>query len=448
MLEVSREDIRTDIIQQFPVEERFIKLPIENYLALLPGYKKDANGMLTGETGLDPIPPQIALINALNNPKYRFITAALSRRTGKTEIANIIAQLVSFIPGANVLIISPNYNLSSISWDLQRKFLRLFDVEVVKSNAKDKVIELMNGSSIRMASVSQADSAVGRSYDFIIFDECALDEKGESAFNIQLRPTLDKPNSKVVFISTPRGKNWFYEFYKRGFSNDFPAWASIHSDYLSNPRANPDDIAEAKASMSKAEFEQEYLASFVSLQGQIFDYDKTNTLESIDLDSIDVQDIIAGIDFGFRDATAMVIIATDGKTYYVIDEYVSSGKTTATHAKKIKKFIDKYDIDFIYIDSSAAQTKFDLAMNFDISTINAKKSILDGIGYMASIIDNNRLKVDGKCKHTLTMLDTYVWDTREGLLKERPKHDENSHIADALRYACYTHSHNVDALDS
>ena len=447
MLEISRADVSATEIQSFPVEDRFIKIPIKNYLAIVPGYKRDETGVLTGEAGIDLIPPQIALVNALNNPKYRFVVAALSRRAGKTEISNIVAQLVSFVPGCNILIISPNYNLSSISWDLQRKLLKAFDVELSKSNAKDKVIELMNGSTIRMASVSQADSAVGRSYDFILFDECALETKGESAFNVQLRPTLDKPNSKVIFISTPRGKNWFYEFYKRGFSDDYPAWVSIHSDYLSNPRASEADVAEAKKAMSKAEFEQEYHASFVSLQGQVYDFNKKNVAESIDLSTIKVQDVIAGIDMGFRDATAMIVIATDGHNYYVVDEYVKTGKTTAAHAKAIRKLIDKWDIDFIYIDSSAAQTKFDLAMNYDISTINATKSILDGIGYVASIIDNNRLLVDKKCKHTLEMLDTYVWDTRQGLIKEKPKHDSSSHIADALRYACYTHNYNVDALE-
>ncbi len=101
MLEVSRPDISTTEIQQFPVKERFIKVPIEKYLNILPGYKEDPK-----EVGLDPIPPQIALINALNNPKYRFVVAALSRRTGKTEMSNIIAQLVSFMPRSNILIIS------------------------------------------------------------------------------------------------------------------------------------------------------------------------------------------------------------------------------------------------------------------------------------------------------------------------------------------------------
>ena len=101
MLVVSRPDVNVEEIVDFDPTKRFIKLPITNYLKLL--YVWDTINR-----------PQVALINAVNDPKYRFICAALARRLGKTYIANIIGQLVTLVPGSNVLIISPNYNLSSI----------------------------------------------------------------------------------------------------------------------------------------------------------------------------------------------------------------------------------------------------------------------------------------------------------------------------------------------
>ena len=64
---------------------------------------------------------------------------------------------------------------------------------------------------------------MGRSYDLIIFDEAALAD-GRDAFNVALRPTLDKDNSKAIFISTPRGSNnWFYELFEREFTDYFIA---------------------------------------------------------------------------------------------------------------------------------------------------------------------------------------------------------------------------------
>ena len=236
-IEISRKDILAEYICDYSPEDKFLKLPVEPYMELL---------------GITPLPSQVAIINAINNPKYRFVCAAISRRQGKTYIANIIGQLVSLVPSSNILIMSPNYALSQISFDLQRTLIKHFDLEVVRDNAKDKVIEISNGSTIRMGSVNQVDSCVGRSYDLIIFDEAALAD-GKDAFNVALRPTLDKDNSKAIFISTPRGgNNWFAEFFDRGFIDDFPEWISIKASYKSNPRMSETDIQDARKSMSEA----------------------------------------------------------------------------------------------------------------------------------------------------------------------------------------------------
>ena len=97
MLEISRKDVTDSKLMSYDPEVRFIKLPVKGYLDLL---------------GITPIPSQIALINAINNPKYRFVCGALSRRQGKTYISNIIGQLMALIPNSHILLMSPNYSLS------------------------------------------------------------------------------------------------------------------------------------------------------------------------------------------------------------------------------------------------------------------------------------------------------------------------------------------------
>ena len=424
-IQVSRSDVITDEVVELQSETRFLKLPTAPYLELL---------------GVKPLPSQMAIINAINNPKYRFVCAAISRRQGKTYIANIIGQLVSLVPGSNILIMSPNYSLSQISFDLQRSLIKHFDLEVTRDNAKDKVIELSNGSTIRMGSVNQVDSAVGRSYDLIIFDEAALAD-GRDAFNVALRPTLDKDNSKAIFISTPRGRNnWFAEFFDRGFNDDFPEWCSIRATYKDNPRMSEHDIMEARKSMSDAEFRQEYEADFNTYEGQIWNFNHEECVANNKELDTSKMDVFAGLDVGYRDPTAFCVIAYDWdeKRYYVLDEYLDAERTTEQHADKIREMIDKYEIDYIYIDSAAQQTRFDFAQNYDISTINAKKSVLDGISHVAGIVDNDCLLVDQTCAEVLSCLDQYQWDPNPNLMKEKPKHNRASHMADALRYALYS----------
>ena len=444
-LEISRADVVSDhIVEDLP--NRFIKVPITRYLESID---------------VDPLPSQIAIINAVN--KYRFVCAAISRRQGKTYIANIIGQCVSLVPGSNVLIMSPNYNLSMISWELQRRFIKHHMLEVEKDNAKDRVIELANGSTIRMGSVNQVDSCVGRSYDLIIFDEAALTSEGKDAFNVSLRPTLDRDNARAIFISTPRGKtNWFSEFYNRGFDIDengkassFPQWCSIKATWRDNPRMTEEDVADARRSMSDKEFEQEYEASFNSFEGQIWSLSKDcivdpdATFEMPDGTEAHVHpefhlteelDMVAGLDLGFRDATAMCVIGYNWKSekFFILDEYYDNQKTTSGYAANIKRLVEKWDIDYIYIDSAAQQTRYDFAQEYDIPTINAKKSLLDGIGYVASLADNDRIIVSKNCTQVLAAFDAYRWDPNPNLVKEKPLHDNASHMADAIRYALYS----------
>lgn len=432
MLNISRPDVQSDGLTEFDISTRYIKLDIRTYMELL-GIWETVNR------------PQIALINAVNNPKYRFICAALSRRLGKTYVANIIAQLVTLVPGSNVLIISPNYNLSSISFELQRSLIKHFDLEIVRDNLKDKIIELSNGSTIRMGSLSTVDSCVGRSYNLIIFDEAALGN-GEEAFNVALRPTLDRPNSKAIFISTPRGRNnWFSKFFQRGFDPAFPEWCSISADYTENPRMSAEDVAEARRSMTQAAFEQEYMASFNIFEGQIYSLPPEAVVE---FNVCERQEVIGGLDPGYKDPTAYCVIVYDmvNDRFHIVDEYLASDVTTAEHASAIEGLNGRWKVDLIFIDSAAAQFAADLAYTYDISTTRAKKDVLPGIAYVQTLIEQGRLLVDPSCKHVLAMFDQYRWDEgtqakdKKTIPTEKPLHDQYSHMADAVRYALYTYT--------
>ena len=437
MLVVSRPDVDCEKITELAVPNRFIKLPIIPYLKLLPARDAVSGGVSNVYEQTNRA--QIALINAINNPQYRFVCAALSRRLGKTYISNILAQLVLLVPGCNVLIMSPNFSLSSISFELQRKLIKNFDLEVERDNLKDKVITLSNGSEVRMGSLSTVDSCVGRSYDLIVFDEAALGADGEEAFEVSLRPTLDRPGAKAIFISTPRGKkNWFSKFFDRGFSKDFIDWCSIKADWTENPRMLMSDVEAAKKSMSKAAFEQEYMANFAVYEGQIFEVKSENI---VIYEPQDGDEALAGLDPGYKDPTAFIVIIyrPSEDCFYIVDEYLEAEKKTPEHATRFKELITKWNIDPIFIDSSAAQFASDLAYVYDIATIKAKKDVLPGIAYVQALLETDRLKISPECVETLTAFDQYQWDIKENLQREKPVHTY-SHIPDAVRYAIYTYT--------
>jgi hypothetical protein len=290
-----------------------------------------------------------------------------------------------------------------------------------------------------MGSVGTVDSSVGRSYNLIIFDEAALSDGGHEAFETALRPTLDRPNSKAIFISTPRGKNnWFSQYWNRGFMDEYPAWISLQADYSENTRMSASDVEEARSTNSKARFDQEYMASFVSFEGQIFKVTENNVCE---FNILDKYEIIAGLDPGYKDPTAFIVIAYIPATgeYWIVDEYCASEAVTAEHVLHISELIEKWKIETIFIDSAAAQFAADLAYTYDIATIKAKKDVLPGIATVQTLVETGKLKIDPRCKQTLVYLDQYQWDEKATLVKEKPKH-EYSHIPDAIRYAIHTYT--------
>lgn len=437
---VSRPELIYDRLVDFGVEERCLKLPIQRFLDL---------------EGIEPLQPQMAMINALNDPTYKQIVGCLSRRTGKTFIANAMAFLKAMEPNTNVLIVSPNYSLTNISWNEQVRLISKHGIEVKSKNKTDREIHLENGSMIKFGSAAQADSLVGRSYNLIIFDEAAIEDAGRDSYNIQLRPTLDKPGSKIVFISTPRGTaNYFYEFYNRGFSAEFPTWVSVHSTYRDNPRMLARDVEEARRGMGKMEFEQEYEASFVSFEGQIyssFDTDKHVIKGLSDAVFKRMQenrflfDTILGIDPGYKDDTGGVVLVYEASEaegvrdkFYLVWDYSKNERTTAQHAAEFSSVYDKWDIDMVFVDSAAAQFREDLSVMYDLPSNPAVKSVLDGIAYVQTLVDNDMLYVDSECEQAIMMLKNYRWDSNDKLTKPRPVHDKFSHLADALRYALYS----------
>ena len=130
----------------------------------------------------------------------------------------------------------------------------------------------------------------------------------------------------------------------------------------------------------------------------------------------------------------------DDECFYIVDEYLANERTTEKHAEEIQRLIDKWNIDVIFIDAAAAQMAADFAYTYDISTTKAKKDILPGIVYCQSKIDNGKVYVHQNCTNTLDALDQYQWDSKDTLTKDRPLHNEFSHMADALRYALYTYT--------
>lgn len=406
------------------MNKKFFKLPIDKLLSKLP------TEVVFNES-------QQAMIDGLE--ENRFWVHIAARRTGKSYGAAILAFAKLLEPNQQVMVVAPNFSLSSIIWDYVTDLIKKLGIETEQYNQKDKIVKLINGSIFRLLSANNRDSLVGRAANLLIIDEAAIIQKDEY-FVRDLRPALSTfKDSRCLWISTPRGKgNYLYEYYNRGQDPDYDNWGSATFTWRSNPLLSESDVDEAKRSMTKALYLQEYECEWTTTEDQI--YQGLEEEKHIDIYSDkSFTEVIAGLDVGYRDDNVFVVIGVDGKgSYYIIDEYVSRESTTSELANVVREKIDQWDIESIYIDSAAQQVKADFAYEHDIPTINAIKSVNDGIAFIQNLIENDKLNFDiDNAMYTWKAINAYQWNNKTDIPK--PVHDWASHPCDAVRYAIYTH---------
>ena len=380
---------------------------------------------------------QQAMINGLN--ENRFFVHIAARRTGKSYAAAILAFAKLLEPGQQVMVVAPNFSLSSIIWDYVTDLIKQLEIEVDRFNQKDKVVKLINGSVFRLLSANNRDSLVGRAANLLIVDEAAIITNDEY-FTRDLRPALSTYNdSRCLWISTPRGKgNYLYTYYLRGDDPEYEEWGSAVYTWRSNPLLVKKDIEEARKATTRALFAQEYECEWTTTESQIY--------EGLDDDKHIGEysgerflEVIGGLDVGYRDDNVFVVIGNDGDNYYILDEYISKESTTSELASAIQDKIDEWNIDTIYIDSAAQQVKADFAYDYDIYCENAIKSVNDGINYIQVLVEKDRLFFDTLgAAHTFAAMSSYKWNPNTE--NPKPIHDWASHPCDAVRYAIYTHS--------
>lgn len=92
-----------------------------------------------------------------------------------------------------------------------------------------------------------------------------------NVWSMIVRPALADMKGTATIIGTPEpGPSEFRDMFDRGGDDEFPEWYSRHLTTLDNELIDPEEIAEAKKSMSTAAFNQEFMASFQSMEGAIF----------------------------------------------------------------------------------------------------------------------------------------------------------------------------------
>lgn len=275
----------------------------------------------------------------LCNKRYRVVNAG--RRFGKSFLAGYeMLRMCTEKEEAVVWYIAPT--LPTARRDMWEGWIKKSDRKtkiphippsyIKKSNEQRMTIEFKNGSMLYLLSASEPDSLRGAGVDLVVFDEAGF--MPNDTWEIVAPVLSDKYcEGKALFISTPKGFNWFYDIFARAKEPKFKQdWEAFQFTSIEGGNITEEEIEEKKNSMSAKMFAQEYLASFETLSNRVYYAFDRNLNSCVEEDWFGKSgDIHVGIDFNVNPMTAAIFaeVKNHGELHAIeFDEIVEPNSDT------------------------------------------------------------------------------------------------------------------------
>jgi hypothetical protein len=211
--------------------------------------------------------------------------------------------------GCNIAWVTPIYKQGK----------KVFD-EIEKATSKSGLFEFNRsdltiqgfGSKINFFSGERPDNIRGNTFDYLIIDEYAFTRS--ELWDEVLSATVLVKGKKVIFISTPNGKNHFYKMsLMANYDNRYKYFKYTSYD---NPMINHLDLDERRQNLPKHIFEQEYLAEFLDNGSGLF----TNVNECIKLANTSTK-FYGGLDIGRADDYTVLSIVNENNEMVYCDRW-------------------------------------------------------------------------------------------------------------------------------
>ena len=212
---------------------------------------------------------------------------------------------------------------------------------ITASNRMEGTISFINGSTLKFLSSDSPDNIRGFRFTHLILDEAAFIK--ETAIGTAILPTLNPSGKKCLMISTPRGKNHFFNWFNKEevVAMSFPL---TECPYVSKTL-----VEESRKSLPPDIFRQEFLAEFVDSSNEVFvGIDKVAT---INLFSNEVRvDCYVGIDTGLTDdMSVLTLIDPTGRVRWI---EASNNRTIQDIADKFMSMMGNFNIIGGYIETN------------------------------------------------------------------------------------------------
>ena len=338
-------------------------------------------------TGFTPHTKQRHMVNEIIGSAAKYHVACVGRQFGKSLMAINLSLYWMINEGpVKVLWVSPVYSQTT---KVQKELMQAIGASgIVKNcNYSDNYIRLKNGSEILFRSAEKYDNIRGLTVDYGILDEAAFMK--EDAWKEAIKPVFLVKGKKVLFISTPKGKNWFHELFQLAKSTDYTNYKAYTGSSYDTPYIAIEEIEDAKRTLPPNVFQQEYLAKFIDSGGEVFSNLDKNTFTQYPRPN---GKVYCGIDLGKQeDFTVATFQDSAGQ---VIDIYRANNKEWTVMVNDIMQLVRKYSATVMVEVNSIGDVIYEQIKNQwqdthpFVTTSKSKNEMIEGL-----ILDINETTV-------------------------------------------------------
>lgn len=394
------------------------------------------------------------LVNAFEEGKIKRFVAIWPRRAGKDLCALSLLVRAALRRVGTYFYIFPTFSSGRrIIWDAidisgNRVMQHYVPDAIVESrNEQQMRIRLINGSQIQVLGSDNFDnSLIGTNAVGMVFSEYALQDPRAWSFSI---PILKASNGWALFCSTVRGRNHFYDLYNA--VKDLPDWFCEKLTVEDTKHISLEEIEKEIASgqISRDLALQEFWNDFnLGVEGSYYgkyidDLRRKGQITNVMWEPY--LPVHTAWDLGYNDPTVIAFFQVHNNQVRIIDFYQNNKKGLDHYAKIVKekeysygKHVAPFDIGVHDLSTGISRWKMmhDLGISF-IRYSEKAPSIEDGIEIVRRTLP--RMWIDEKtCEPLIKSMENYrqEYDNKKKVYKSQPLHDENSHVADMMRYLC------------
>ena len=375
----------------------------------------------------------------------RFKVIAAGRRYGKSYLSTyIILTKALSKPNQNLFFVAPTFSQArQILWEILKDKVRKNLAQ--KINESRLEVELINGSRIFLKGADRADTMRGVSLDGCVLDEFATVRDSALVWQEVLRPALSDKKGWCIFISSPKGRDYFYDLYNNAKTSD--DWNSWQFTTLDGGYVDADEVANARNDLDERSFRQEYEASFESYDGLVVpNYDRELNASNETIGEYDT--LIMGIDFNVNKMPCSVSVLR-GHQLHCVDFFFGSFNTDELMQSielkypKHKKIFHTDASGVANKSSAGGQTDITIIRKYGYQVFNLTRNpnIIDRVNSFNSMIKatdgTRKLFINTKLKKVVETMEKHFFD-ESGLPNK--KHEYQDDIFDAISYSAYHYS--------